>query len=150
MTATHQPATPSTPEDAMSTTTCPIGLGTRTGYMKGCRCDDCRAANAAYSAEHRARHGLQVQPIGPRLTPVEPTPWMAHKACTADQADLFFPARGEMDKVEQAKAICATCPVKAECLDYAVRNHEHHGIWGGTSGRDRREARRRQNRRRAA
>lgn len=38
----------------------------------------------------------------------------------------------------RAKEICRTCPVKAPCLDYAIRIREHHGIWGGLSEAERR------------
>lgn len=40
-------------------------------------------------------------------------------------------------QVKQAKAICAICPVKQECLDYALRNEEVYGIWGGKTTRER-------------
>jgi WhiB family redox-sensing transcriptional regulator len=50
--------------------------------------------------------------------------------------DLFFPERGQSDK--PAKAICATCPVREECLDYALGTKVEHGIWGGTSENQRR------------
>lgn len=75
--------------------------------------------------------------------------WQDHAACT-DHPDrsIFFPERGETTAA--AKAVCATCPVKAECLDYAVRNHENYGIWGGTSERERRQLRRQRNLRGAA
>ena len=38
----------------------------------------------------------------------------------------------------RAKAICAICPVRIECLEYAVRTHESHGIWGGLNELERR------------
>lgn len=38
----------------------------------------------------------------------------------------------------EAKKICVGCTVKAQCLEYALENREHHGVWGGTSERDRR------------
>lgn len=52
--------------------------------------------------------------------------------------DLFYPERGE--EVATAKAVCATCPVRAECL--AAGLYEKYGIWGGTSERERRKLRR--------
>ena len=47
--------------------------------------------------------------------------------------------------VAAARAVCAICPVSGECLEYAMGNNEQHGIWGGTTGRQRRriKARRR-------
>jgi WhiB family redox-sensing transcriptional regulator len=38
----------------------------------------------------------------------------------------------------QAKAICARCPVRIECLEYAIRIREPHGIWGGLNELERR------------
>jgi hypothetical protein len=38
----------------------------------------------------------------------------------------------------RAKRICATCPVTAECLDYALRHGEKYGVWGGLTPRARR------------
>jgi len=52
---------------------------------------------------------------------------------------LFFPERG--DSTEPAKAVCARCLVRAECLAYALAEHIQHGIWGGTSERERRRLR---------
>lgn len=66
--------------------------------------------------------------------------WMGRAACKGMDPDLFFPDRGESTK--EAKALCLGCPVVKECLDYAVRNREKQGIWGGTSERQRRRLRR--------
>ena len=67
--------------------------------------------------------------------------WMDDAACKGQPTDLFFPARG--DSTVEAKAICAGCPVRAECLEYALAgaSHEAAGIWGGTSFRQRRKIR---------
>jgi hypothetical protein len=62
---------------------------------------------------------------------------------TADQTvskHIFFPERGDDDR--PGKRICSTCPVKAFCLEYAIEAGEKHGIWGGTSERQRRSMRR--------
>lgn len=67
-------------------------------------------------------------------------PWMRDAACAGMDVELFFPARGE--STATIKATCAGCPVAAECLDYALRNGEKFGIWGGTSERERRRLRR--------
>ena len=61
--------------------------------------------------------------------------WQAHAACAGSNMDLFFPERGESHAA--AKAICDGCPVQHECLDYALTHDEVHGIWGGTSERER-------------
>ena len=63
--------------------------------------------------------------------------WHQHGACRGADPNLFFPERGE--SVKEAKAVCERCPVRAECLDYAMENHEVVGIWGGLSARERRQ-----------
>jgi len=66
--------------------------------------------------------------------------WHQHGACRGADPNLFFPARGE--SVKEAKAVCARCPVRAECLEYALTNQEKFGVWGGLSERERRQLRR--------
>lgn len=65
-----------------------------------------------------------------------PTPWMNDGNCKDQPPSTFFPSDGV--GVEVAKRICATCPVAAECLNYALDNRIDHGVWGGTSERQRR------------
>jgi WhiB family transcriptional regulator, redox-sensing transcriptional regulator len=48
--------------------------------------------------------------------------------CT-DQPDLWFSDRPA--EIEQAKALCGTCPVQAECLAAALNRSEPWGVWGG-------------------
>ncbi len=64
------------------------------------------------------------------------TEWMARGNCHDEPPSLFFPSDGV--GVEVARQICATCPVKTPCLEYALRNRIDHGVWGGTSERERR------------
>jgi Transcription factor WhiB len=52
---------------------------------------------------------------------------------------LFFPGRGE--SAEPARQICARCPVRQPCLDYAISHGITSGIWGGLADRDRRPLR---------
>ena len=77
---------------------------------------------------------------GPQL--VAPEPWMAEGRCRTDQIDtaVFFPTRGE--DVSVAQRICRSCPVRTACLDYALDNDEHFGVWGGLSERARKRLRR--------
>src|SRR5438067_1814886 len=65
--------------------------------------------------------------------------WRDQAACLGADPDLFFPQRGE--SAEPAREICARCPVREACLDYALRNAITHGIWGGVSVRERRALR---------
>ncbi len=70
--------------------------------------------------------------------------WQVKAACRGPQAAMFFPPAhferkdDKEDRERQAKAICATCPVRRPCLDYAVRIREPHGIWGGLNELERR------------
>lgn len=64
------------------------------------------------------------------------TEWMAEGNCRNEPPSLFFPSDGV--GVEVAKRLCATCPVRVPCLEYALRNKIDHGVWGGASERERR------------
>ena len=70
--------------------------------------------------------------------------WQAKAACRGPQTSLFFPPSHFERKDDKelresrAKAICATCPVKRSCLEYALRIKEPHGIWGGLNEAERR------------
>jgi WhiB family redox-sensing transcriptional regulator len=66
--------------------------------------------------------------------------WMADAQCKGMEVDLFFPERGR--DVSKARAVCAECPVQAQCRDYAIDQGIHHGIWGAMSERQRRSVRR--------
>jgi WhiB family redox-sensing transcriptional regulator len=62
--------------------------------------------------------------------------WMAQASCIGADPDLFFPDRG--DSTREAKAVCRGCPVRQECLDYALTTQQKFGVWGGASERERR------------
>jgi WhiB family redox-sensing transcriptional regulator len=62
--------------------------------------------------------------------------WMHHGLCREEPPSRFFPSDGV--GVDAARRICASCPVKAECLEYALVHRIDHGVWGGTSERERR------------
>lgn len=63
--------------------------------------------------------------------------WMALAVCPQTDPEAFFPEKG--GSTRQAKAICAGCDVRPECLEYALDNDERFGIWGGYSERERRK-----------
>jgi WhiB family redox-sensing transcriptional regulator len=70
--------------------------------------------------------------------------WQDRAACRGPESALFFaptvpePRHEREQREERAKAICRDCPVTVECLDYAVRIREPHGIWGGLNEQERR------------
>lgn len=74
----------------------------------------------------------------------DPEPWKADGACVDHpNPELWFPTKGSPgQRMKEARRICAGCPVRQECLDYALRNHEHFGMWGGLTERERRRHRR--------
>jgi WhiB family redox-sensing transcriptional regulator len=62
--------------------------------------------------------------------------WRQRAACRGVDPDIFYPASDE--EAEAAKAICAACPVREACLEYALANRERDGVWGGATERERR------------
>lgn len=57
--------------------------------------------------------------------------------CVEVDPELFFPELDSIWRVAAAKKICAECPVKLECLEYAQVNSFKEGIWGGLSPTER-------------
>ena len=77
--------------------------------------------------------------------------WRSAAACRLADPDLFFPVSATgpaAAQIARAKAICAGCGVRRECLEFALTREQNYGIWGGTTADDRQRDRRR--RRRAA
>jgi len=73
----------------------------------------------------------------PLLPPDHRTPaWMLRARCREARAGEFFPSDGV--GVDRARRVCAECPVKSECLEYALKYRIDHGVWGGCSERERR------------
>jgi WhiB family redox-sensing transcriptional regulator len=70
---------------------------------------------------------------------VDDQAWMERARCRGARAAEFFPSDGR--GVEAAQRVCAECEVRSECLDYALANSIVHGVWGGTSERERRRTR---------
>lgn len=72
-----------------------------------------------------------------------PGNWVDYAACAEVDGDVFFPDTNETAHgYREAKAICASCPVAAQCLQYAIDNNVRHGTWGGTSPAERGRLRR--------
>ena len=64
------------------------------------------------------------------------TSWRDRAACRGLDPDIFYPVSDE--DAETAKSICAECPVREACLEYALANRERDGVWGGATERERR------------
>lgn len=67
--------------------------------------------------------------------------WQADALCAQTDPEAFFPEKG--GSTRDAKKVCGSCNVKAQCLEFALENDERFGIWGGLSERERRRLRKR-------
>ena len=79
--------------------------------------------------------------------------WRVRAACSTVDPDLFFPVGvtgPAVGQIAAAKAVCAGCGVRDECLDFAITTNQEYGIWGGTSEEERRLLRRQWRARRRA
>ncbi|SKY30317.1 WhiB family transcriptional regulator [Mycobacteroides abscessus subsp. massiliense] len=66
-------------------------------------------------------------------------PWTKDALCPQVDAEVFFPVVGGPGRTmaKAAKAVCAQCPVSAECLEYAFRVNEEYGVYGGLTAHER-------------
>ena len=67
--------------------------------------------------------------------------WQDRALCAQTDPEAFFPEKG--GSTREAKKVCSSCEVRAECLDFALANDERFGIWGGLSERERRKLKKR-------
>jgi WhiB family transcriptional regulator, redox-sensing transcriptional regulator len=77
----------------------------------------------------------------------DPNGWASRGACQHADPDLFFPVASAGPSVTQtvrAKEVCAQCPVRRPCLQFALESGQDFGVWGGASEDERRTMRRRQ------
>ena len=71
--------------------------------------------------------------------------WQMKGLCRGNHSYLFFPPstverKDERERREiKAKAICSVCPVKEDCLEFALEIKEPYGIWGGLTETERRQ-----------
>ncbi|MEY9841955.1 WhiB family redox-sensing transcriptional regulator [Streptacidiphilus sp. EB103A] len=75
--------------------------------------------------------------------PADDSPWHSNAACRRDEAGLFFapskePTAARLAREEQAKRVCARCPVLLECREHALLQPEPYGVWGGLTAAERR------------
>jgi WhiB family transcriptional regulator, redox-sensing transcriptional regulator len=82
--------------------------------------------------------------FAPSSSGAERTAWRDGAACQDIEPDIFFPigtTGPSLLQIEKAKKICGTCPVREPCLYWALESGEDSGIWGGTTGEERRALR---------
>jgi WhiB family transcriptional regulator, redox-sensing transcriptional regulator len=71
-----------------------------------------------------------------QMTSATTSSWRDQAACRGLDPEIFYPVSD--DEADAAKAVCAACPVRGACLEYALANRERDGIWGGATERERR------------
>ena len=69
-----------------------------------------------------------------------PLSWQDRALCAQTDPEAFFPEKG--GSTREAKRVCTSCDVRADCLEYALAHDERFGIWGGLSERERRKLKR--------
>lgn len=78
---------------------------------------------------------------------------MSGARCIGEDPDLFFPvgtSEESLAQTERARSICDACPVRPECLEWALVTCQDAGVWGGLDEEQRREIRRARRREAAA
>ena len=105
--------------------------GTSARYQAGCKCDRCRLDHQLTKWDSKNQNegrGMDIErrPAGD---------WADDGACRNVDPELFYPSDGYGSKrstaYAQAKAVCATCPQQATCLEHAITQDERWGVWGG-------------------
>ncbi|MBW1597236.1 WhiB family transcriptional regulator [Streptomyces sp. JJ38] len=76
------------------------------------------------------------------LRSIGDTSWHARGACYGmdpEDADaVFFPLPRDHEAIAEAKELCGWCPVRRDCLNYALENVLKEGVWGGLTEAERR------------
>lgn len=71
----------------------------------------------------------------PAVLLIQPPAWTVDALCAQTDPEAFYPEKG--GSTRQAKRVCDACPVRLECLAYALEHDERDGVWGGLSPRQR-------------
>ncbi|MGA1074840.1 MAG: WhiB family transcriptional regulator [Ilumatobacteraceae bacterium] len=103
---------------------------TVSAYAKGCRCEACKDASAEYRRRYRSAGAF----LGINLYEQH---WLKDAKCGGMSTDVFFSDQPGGAGNAEAIEICSTCPVKTDCLEYALRADERFGVWGGKTPRQR-------------
>ena len=106
-------------------------------YEPGNGCPDCRDdRRPAWSKRTpQKQHGISTGGLG-RPQGRQRDGWRDQAACQGHDPAHWFADRREAGS-ERAKAVCAGCPVRAACLDYAVVTDQRWGVWGGLTADER-------------
>ncbi|MER7312672.1 WhiB family transcriptional regulator [Streptomyces halstedii] len=70
------------------------------------------------------------------------TSWHTRGACygldVEDAEAVFFPGPRDHEEIAEAKELCGWCPVRRDCLDFALEHSLKDGVWGGLTEAERR------------
>jgi WhiB family transcriptional regulator, redox-sensing transcriptional regulator len=80
------------------------------------------------------------RPLSAEMITIPGRDWRLLAACRHADPELFIPVSASgpsLDQVKQAKAIWAGCPVRRQCLAFALDTRQDHGVWGGKSEEER-------------
>ena len=66
------------------------------------------------------------------------TSWREFARCRGVDPEVFYPVSDDDEAADEAKSICALCPVREPCLEFALSTREKNGVWGGLTERERR------------
>ncbi|MGI9018892.1 MAG: WhiB family transcriptional regulator [Euzebya sp.] len=81
----------------------------------------------------------------PLLAAAPSTSWQTHGLCRDIDSAIFFPPAqfehkpDRESREKRAKAICVECPVRSECLEWALSTREPNGVWGGYAEGERKQ-----------
>ena len=102
----------------------------------------CSRKCSAYEQQRMNR--TRYDELSPEDLEYEGDDWVDKAFCKKNKVDteLFFPDRGRHNIPGLIAVTCQRCEVRKECLAFAIRNEIRHGVWGGTSERQRRRLRR--------
>lgn len=68
-----------------------------------------------------------------------PADYWDDAVCATVDTELFFPERAGKGQphIQQIKEICTGCPLRVQCLEFALRENQQYGVWGGMTYRER-------------
>ena len=91
----------------------------------------------------REVHRIAATLVGRRVKDWDNEGWRLQAACRGKDTSIFFPEDEDTPADDEAKEICAGCPVREQCLVWALSTHQPYGIFGGLTTTNRTRVQRR-------
>jgi len=110
-------------------------------------CHGCRMAYLAEWARRAKERAARRRRAEEEAEVFSGADWRHRSACHDEDPELFFPIGNTgpaLLQAEEAKSVCRSCPVMAQCLAWALESGQDAGVWGGMSEDERRALKRRQ------